>query len=233
MLHVFFGNNTITVRNKAYAKAVPYEEQGIKLVSIDADSYQKGMIADIVGSMSLFGEQSVYLIDTPSQDEEFYEEVTTLLPQLKDSENSFILIEGKLLAAQKKSFQKYAETFEEITADKEAPFNVFALAESLSRKDKKALWLGLCESRAAGLSPEEIIGTLWWQLKTLRLAKLTRNAEEAGMKDYPYSKAKRSLSNFKEGELESLSRDLLAVYHGGHMGEVDIDLALEKWTLTI
>ena len=38
---------------------------------------------------------------------------------------------------------------------------------------------------------------------------------------------------FKEGELEALSRSLLALYHDGHGGKKDIDLALEKWTLTI
>jgi hypothetical protein len=53
------------------------------------------------------------------------------------------------------------------------------------------------------------------------------------MKDFPYNKAKRSLRNFKEGELEKLSQTLLAVYHDGHGGKRDIDLALEKWTLTI
>jgi hypothetical protein len=145
----------------------------------------------------------------------------------------FVVIEGTLLAGQKKEFAKYADSLEEIREDKERPFNVFALADSLSRKDKKSLWLGLCDAKQAGLSSEEIIGTLWWQLKTLRLASRTKNAEQAGMKDFPYNKAKRSLSYFKEGDLERLSQSLLAVYHQGHQGETQIDLALEKWTLSI
>jgi DNA polymerase III delta subunit len=233
MLHVFFGNNTIAVRNKAYAFAMPYEEDGVKLVRIDADSYQQGMIVDIAGSMSLFGEKSIYLIDTPSVSADFYEEVTGLLSALKDSANTFVVIESSLLAAPKKLFTKHADSIEEITADKASSFNVFALADSLSRKDKKTLWLGLCDAKRAGSSSEEIIGTLWWQMKTLRLASLTRSASEAGMKDFPYSKAKRSLSAFKRGEIEALSASLLALYHEGHMGETDIDYALEKWTLSI
>lgn len=233
MLHVFFGNNTIAVRNNAYAFAMPYEEDGVKLVRIDADSYQAGMIVDVAGSMSLFGEKSIYLIDTPSVSADFYEEVTGLLPALKESANTFVIIESSLLAAPKKLFQKHADSIEEITADKASSFNVFALADSLSRKDKKTLWLGLCDAKLTGLSAEEIIGTLWWQLKTLRLASLTRSASEAGMKDFPYTKAKRALSTFKEGEIEALSASLLALYHEGHMGEVDIDFALEKWALTI
>jgi hypothetical protein len=82
-----------------------------------------------------------------------------------------------------------------------------------------------------GLSAEEIIGTLWWQLKTLRLAMLTKSAEEAGVKDFPYNKAKRALKNFKDGEIETLSLRLLNLYHDGHAGKCDIDLALEEWVL--
>lgn len=51
------------------------------------------------------------------------------------------------------------------------------------------------------------------------------------MKSYPYDKAKRSLCNFKPGELETISRDLLAVYHDGHSGVKDIEVGLEEWVL--
>ncbi len=233
MLHVFFGNDTSAVRMKAHAFALPFEKEGVKIARIDADSYETGAIADVVGAVSLFGEKTLYLIDMPSLDEAFSTEVQELLPSLQESANTFIIIEGKLLAPAKKAFGKYADTLEEITGEKQEAFNVFALADSLSRRDKKMLWLGLCEAKAAGSSSEELIGTLWWQLKTLRLAALTRNAEEAGMKDFPYNKAKRSLSYFKDGDLEKLSSSLLAVYHKGHQGETDIELALEKWTLTV
>ena len=122
---------------------------------------------------------------------------------------------------------------EEYKAAAAERFNAFGMADSLSRKDKKTLWLQLQDAKQANLSAEEIIGTLWWQLKSMRLAKNTNSAAEAGMKDFPYNKAKRALSAFKDGELESLSRGLLTVYHEGHLGKVDIDIALERWMLTL
>ena len=79
----------------------------------------------------------------------------------------------------------------------------------------------------------ELIGILWWQLKTLLLAQKTGNASEAGMKDFPYKKAKQALPNFAAGEVESLSLSLLTLYHQGHSGEVDIDEALELWLLSL
>ena len=51
------------------------------------------------------------------------------------------------------------------------------------------------------------------------------------MKDFPYNKAKRALSNFKSDDLEVLSASLLKVYHDGHGGMRDIDEGLEEWVL--
>ena len=88
-------------------------------------------------------------------------------------------------------------------------------------------------ARQAGVSAEEVIGILWWQLKTLRLAAVTKSAPEAGMKDFPYNKAKRALGNFSDGELETLSHSVLRVYHDGHAGKTDIDFALEQFVLSL
>ncbi len=233
MIHLFYGNDTVLVRTQAYAFFAPFEEKGIRIQRIDADSFQEGVLQDAAGAVSLFGDETAYLLDTPSASAAFMQEVQDLLPALGESPNLFVIIEGPLLTAPKKTYGKHAVSMTELSVDKARSFNVFALADSLARKDKKTLWLGLWEAKQAGLSSEEIIGTLWWQLKTLRLAARTHTAAEAGMKDFPYNKAKRALSSFKEGDIERLSRSLLAVYHKGHLGESDIDLALEQWTLNV
>jgi DNA polymerase III delta subunit len=233
MLYVFHGNSPTRVRALAYKKALPFEEEGLHLERIDGDSYTQGLITEAAQSATLFGEKLLFFIDTPSSESAFNEEVLASLEGLAQSVNIFIIVEESLLAAPKKQYGKYAAEVEEIKEEKGREFNVFALADSLSRKDKKMLWIGLCEAKDAGLSAEELIGTLWWQLKTLRLASMTKTAGEADMKDFPYNKAKRSLATFKEGELERISQSLLALYHEGHQGEVDIDLALEKWALSL
>ncbi len=107
------------------------------------------------------------------------------------------------------------------------------MPEALATKDKRKLWVLLQEARLAGQRDEDIIGLLWWQLKALRLAKITRNADEAGMKEFPYSKAKRALGKFGDGEVEKLSHSLLELYHDGHAGRRDMDMALEEWVLSI
>jgi len=101
------------------------------------------------------------------------------------------------------------------------------------QQDELLAWILLAKAWRNNLSNEEIIGTLYWQVKMLRLVERTKNAEEAGQKPFVYSKAKRSLRQFTEGELDSLSRDLLSIYHEGHLGRRDMDSALERWVLSL
>ena len=233
MLKVYCGNDLVKVRETAFAVVDKLAKGDVRVITIDADTYVEGVLSDAAGAASLFGETELYVLDTPSGHKDFEAAVFASLEALGESPNQFIVIEGTLLAAPKKKYQKYAESLEEFKGERAERFNVFSMADALARKDKKTLWLLLQEAKLDGLSDEEIIGTLWWQLKSLRLAAVTSSASEAGMKDFPYNKAKRSLSNFKDGELETTSRNLLSVYHDGHAGVRDIDLALERFVLTL
>lgn len=233
MLEVYFGEDTVAVRGKALSAFALYTDKGFSPKKIDNDTYISGMATDTAYARSLFGGTSVYLLDTPSSDEVFAQEVQDTLAAFKESADVFIVLEQKLLAPLKKIYQKHATVFEEIISGPKKEFNAFALADALLAKDKKVLWLLLMEAFRNKRSIEEIIGTLWWQLKTLRLASVTKNAEEARMNKFPYSKAKSALKNFKDGEIIDLSRSLLSVYHDGHGGKRDIDTALEEWVLTI
>ena len=172
------------------------------------------------------------MVDTPSANADLAEEVSESLAAMAESPNTFIVLEGTLLAAAKKKYAKHAAMMEEFTAEKAERFNTFAMADALAQKDRRQLWMLLHDARQAGLAAEEIIGMLWWQLKALRLAEVTESASEAGMKDFPYNKAKRALQKFSTGEVAQLSHSLLDLYHDGHAGVRDIDLALEEWVLS-
>lgn len=233
MLRLFYGTDTISVRQAGYAALDACATAGADTTVIESTAYQQGLLADIAGGISLFGSGAAYLIDTPSERSEFYEDVLNALPLLAASPHTFIVIEGALLADQRKKFAKQQAELTECKAEKKDSFNVFALADALARRDKKTLWMLLQDAYRAGLSGEEVVGTLWWQLKTLRLAAETQTATEAGMKDFPYSKAKRALVKFKDGELRAQSHALLTCYHDARLGALELDLALERWVLSL
>lgn len=232
MLAIFYGTDRGATRDKAgifLSKNVPH----VAADTIDATNYRPGQLASLAEAQSLFGGVEAYILDTPSTDSEFETEVTEHLSNFAASDNVFVVLESRLLAAQKKQYEKHAAETAESNAEKAERFNSFSLAEALAKRDKKNLWVLLQEARLAGLRPEEIIGMLWWQLKAIRLAALTKSAAEAGMKDYPYQKAKSALNKYKLEEAAALAGSLLSLYHQAHQGRADIDLQLEAWCLSI
>ena len=230
MLSVYFGSDRKAAVDAAMAAAKTIDKNP---TVIDEHSFTSGQFVELTTSTSLFGETGSFVIDTPSKATEFNDESSGALADMADSSNHFFVIEGTLLAPAKKKFAKHTGTVEEFTADKPERFNTFGMADALARKDKKSLWVMSEEAKLIGIREEEIIGILWWQLKAMRLAAITNSAAEAGMKDYPYRKAKQALNKFSPGDVNHLSHGLLKLYHEGHKGVRDIKLALGKWILKI
>tara|TARA_B100002051_G_scaffold276694_1_gene326990 strand:+ start:35884 stop:36585 length:702 start_codon:yes stop_codon:yes gene_type:complete len=233
MYVVFYGNDRTGVRNNASSYINKNLPEGATLTTIEGKSYEPGQITDALGATSLFGGVEWFVLDTPSDNSDCNEEVKGALKEMAESINTFVILEGALLAPAKKSYSKYAADTSESKQDAIERLNVFGAAEALAAKDRRSLWLAIADLRREGVPPEELIGILWWQLKSLRLAKQTSSAAEAGMKDFPYNKAKRALAKFTDGEVERLSQSLLELYHDGHAGVKEIDLALEEWCLKI
>jgi DNA polymerase III delta subunit len=231
MLVLFSGSDRGLVRDGASSYINKNIASGKSVHNIEGGDFEAGKIKNALGATSLFGESEWYVLDEPSSNPDFSAEVGESLVDMAESTNNFVILEGKLLAAAKKQYVKVATEVFEFNVGPKDKHNPFGLAEALSNKDKKKLWVLLQEARLNGMRDEEIVGILWWQLKTLRLAKLTGSASEAGIKDFPYNKAKRSLSKFSQNEVEDLSQSLLALYHRGHAGVGDMEVNLERWVL--
>ncbi len=233
MLYVFVGNDVVGVRNRVHAF---FESKGVapsEVERVACESYQVGMFSSLVEDQSLFGDTSPVLLDFLFEDEEIAVEVEKFLEAFASSERIFVLMDQKPLVAREKLFKAHAKEYSAIQAKaKEAHFNTFALADALLKRDKKSLWVLLARAKQAGVEGEAIIGILFWQLKMLRLAESTKNAEEAGVKEFPYTKAKGALRLFPKKDLVDLSEKLLTVYHDGHFGS-DLEVGLERWALSI
>jgi DNA polymerase III delta subunit len=231
MLYVFFGTDVVTVREKARARARALGEENV--ASVTVSDYHPGILQEHAGSVSLFGSKAVTLIDTLSEDVDIFSSLIEDLPMLAQADHAFVVIEQALLAEDKKTFKRYAAEYTECVAEKRERFNTFKLADTLLERDKRSLWLLLMEAFRTGVSPEEVAGLFFWQIKTLRLVARTSSAEEAGVKPFVYTKAKRGLGRFKPEELDRFSRELVTLYHEGHRGIRDMGLALEQWVLSL
>jgi len=232
MLHVFFGSDRTAVRDAAQTMLDTYRDTHT-INTIDAYNYELGQLLNVAEGVSLFAEQFVYVLDTPSQHDEFQAELTDNLAILANAAHHYVVMEHSLLAPAKKQFAKVATSIEEFSATTKERFNTFALTDALVARDRRRLWLLFSEAKQVGIADEEIIGVLWWQLKAMRIAALTASADEAGMKSFPYSKAKQALRQFPFEQVESTARTLLAIYHDGHAGKRDLSVALEQFVLTV
>lgn len=233
MYIVFHGSDRLKVRDTATEYIEKNMSPETTLTTIDSGVFEVGQVANALGAESLFGGEEWFVLDNPADSADFAEEVKQSLKEMSESSNTFIILEAGLLAPAKKTYAKYAKEIVEFKADKVERFNSFGMAEALLAKDKRKLWVLLQEAKMSGLREEEMVGMLWWQLKSLRLASLTTNAAEAGMKDFPYNKTKRGLSKFTETEIKDLSQLLLELYHDGHAGVRDMDTSLEQWVLNL
>lgn len=233
MYVVFYGTDRERIRDAATEYIDARRVSDGRLTIIDATDFVSGQLHEALGATSLFGGSEYYILDTPSGNSEFQTELHEALSELAASANTFVVLEGPLLAAAKKKLGQHAAEIAEYSTKPQTRYNLFSLAEALAAKNKRQLWVLLQTARQHGLRAEEIIGILWWQLKSLRLAAATTSAAEAGMKEFPYNKARRALGAFAPGEVERIAQALLEVYHDGHAGLRDMDIALEEWVLSL
>ncbi|MDO8589908.1 MAG: hypothetical protein Q7R69_01375 [bacterium] len=112
-------------------------------------------------------------------------------------------------------------------------FNIFALTDALGARNKKDAWILYQKALSAGLSAEEVFFKIVWQVKSLLIASKTKNVGETDMKVFPYNKAKSFLENFKPGELEKLSEDLVIGYTLSRRGEGEVETLVEKILLKL
>lgn len=112
-------------------------------------------------------------------------------------------------------------------------FNIFALTDAFAERRKKDAWVLYQKALASGLVAEEVFFKLVWQVKALLLAKHSKSAEEAGMKSFPFNKARLALKKWPDEELEELSLKLALGYHAVRRGEGEMETFVEKTILGI
>lgn len=234
MITLYYGNDTIKVRQAAIAAAEELRDQGMSVERLESKAITRERLIDIASAVSLFGGETAYVFDTPSEDKDDEAIFLEQLLALHESGHPIIVIETTVLAAIKKQYEKAGAKVVEYKKEAgTATFDPFMIAAALLTKDKKTLWMLLTESVRQGIPLEETLGIIWWQIKTLRLASMGRSADEVGLKSYPYDKAKRALKNFAPGELERLSESLLAVHHEARSGRTELAVGLERWVLGV
>lgn len=140
---------------------------------------------------------------------------------------------GSNLFGEKIAPLKKEEEEDLIGTQARAEFNIFALTDAIGARKKRDAWVLYQKALASGMVAEEVFYKLVWQVKTMLIAEKTKTAIEADMKPFPYNKAKGFLKNFKSGELQNISEELVSGYHRARRGEGEIETLVEKMLLRL
>lgn len=216
MIYFFHGTDIDKARGKAHdlIDSLIKKKPDASFVKIDAENFSAQLIDQYVGGQGLFVSKNIVFLDRLCEKKDMKEEFLEKLKDIAESENIFIMLEGKLDKATSGKIEKKAEkTVLSDLAEKPAKkeFEAFALADAFGKRDKKSAWILYRKAIDTGEAPEALHGMIFWKAKTMMLA--------GG--GYGWSMP----------ELSKILDDLVTVYHDSRRGAHELETGLEAFLL--
>ena len=166
MLLVFLGSDRKKTREALNAAVTKTKRSRLQITDTHS-------LADLEAAMEgggMFTVERSVLLDNTFANIEMRERILSNLERLRNSTDTFFLLEEKVDTATKRSLAKYAEKVETFDAAKKEKDNaIFKMRFALEKGDKKALWVALMGEYATGKAPEAVHGFLFWAAKQIHL----------------------------------------------------------------
>lgn len=217
MIYFYYGTDTDKSRTKAHEliDSLRKKKPDAAFFNINSENFNPAQLQEYVGSQGLFSNKYIVFLDRLCEKKEVKVEFIDMLKEISESENIFIVLEGKIDKATSTKIEKKAEkavNFDKAEVEAKEDSNVFELANVLGRRDRKELWTLYREYIDKGSAPEELHGILFWKAKTMLLS--------------------GGQSNWSQEELLTLIDGLITVYHESRRGTHELETGLEEFFLT-
>jgi DNA polymerase III delta subunit len=207
MLYVFHGTDTKTSVEKAHAlvNSLRAKRPDASFQKIEADVWDRTIVESHLGGQGLFSSKYIVLLDRVTENADAKELLAELVPAMQESTNIFIVLEGKLNAELKRAVEKSAEK---------------AVVCDIKAVD--------AAEKADGFNIFGIAGALASK-DAFKAWKMYREAIDSGtavenILGILFWKAK-SIAD------KNLAKELIVMYHEGHRGRRDLELATERLLL--
>lgn len=250
MIYFIHGENIVAVKNKAHEliDSLFKKKPDASLIKLDNESKDFSLIDESIFGQGLFEKKYIVFFDNIFSSPDWREKIIDRIKEIAESNNIFIICEGKLDKKTASLIEKNAVKSQEYKTDnkgdkvlessfgdnfnKKTEFNIFSLAEALGEKRFSDLWLGIKRANSFGIPAEQIQGILFWQIKSIIMSIKCSLPEECGLKPFVYSKAKNMSKRWNEKEIQNCLLDLLMIYHKSREeGGERMELGLEKWVV--
>lgn len=227
MIYFFHGNNAFSAKSKIskLKEALLSKKPDALYLSFDDRNLDIEFIKSLFGSVGLFEEHHIIFIDRS------FSLIGEFLDEMKDSSHVFILFEDKEVKDISKRSEKIEEHSSKAKVVKEFS-KIFILTDAIGKRDKKRSWSTYQELLLSGMSPDEILPMIFWQIKGMLAVSYSKNKEGSGLKPFVYSKSKKYSENYSKEELKEISRKLVNVLYGARKGK-DMSVGLERMILSI
>lgn len=238
MIYFYYGSDREKIQKTAKGtfEALQKKKPDASFVTLQSETLDENTLQEITSSQGLFEKKIVARISDIFEDKEKAELVMKSLKDMKGTENIIVWSEGELKKTDLEKIKKHTEKAEEFGVKEKASKSfptIFKMTDAIAERDKKNAWTLFVEELNNGVAEEELHGTIFWQMKSILLAKKTKSADDAGLNPYVYSKAKSFSRKWEDEELTSSIEKLVRMYHEAHRGKIDFATALEKWVLSI
>lgn len=191
-------------------------------------------LEELSQSQGLFEQKLIVLLDELGDDKERKEALMEVAPRLGRSNSAFVITEEKFNKKERQLLEGSAHSYKQVGGgQKTQRFSPFKVADALAKKDRRNLWVAYQQALRAGLSAEELFGTLFWQIKALLLVAKSSSREDTGLKSYAYRKAQGNLKDWQVQELEAFQLDMATIYHEARQGKSNLHLLLEERLLAV
>lgn len=237
MIIFIHGDDIDKARNKAHEliDSLRKKKPDASFFKLNNENWNGEIISEYALGQGLFSNKYIVFLDKICENKDLRESFFDKLGEMKDSENVFIILEGKLDKLSLTKIEKKSEKVQLFEIHnkpyKKEEFNIFSLGEALGNRDKRNLWILYRNAIDNGKVPEEIHGTLFWQLKSILISSKAKDATSSGLSPFVYSKSKNYTKNFKPEELYKITESLISISHDYRRGIGEIETSLERWIL--
>lgn len=216
-------------------EALKRKRPGSQAFIFDEESFTVNEVDRLLKSKGLFEEKHIIVLNNIFNKEEGGRYLIKNIKDLKESPHAFILVEDRLKADQKNKLAKESHVFEEFVKSKHIKddFNTFLLSDALGARDRSRAWILFNRALLAGKDLEEIHRVLFWMVKCMQASKVSVSAKDAGMKPFPYKKARSYSENYETKELCEISRKLINSLQKERMGRVTLKTSIERLILEL
>ncbi|MFA5736653.1 MAG: hypothetical protein WCX70_00415 [Candidatus Paceibacterota bacterium] len=254
MLYLTYGSDKKKTRDKhlALARSILNKQPGATLFKLSVENFSIAEFEELIFGQTLFVRHFIIASDNllkELKDKVAKDFILTHLSDIAESKNLFLFLEEeetlnrsvnleskdkwKRRRAEIEKVKKMATKTQEFSVLPPPEFNIYSIVDAFATRDKNEAWTLYEEALLSGVTPEDVLWKIIWQVQNMLLVKRTENEKELNLKPFVLGKTKRVAQKFEIEELEKLSSELVDLYHETYLGSEEFEFGLERILLGV